>query len=34
MASVELTEMIIWVVDYKQGKRSLDFGWHEVAKKS
>ena len=34
MASAEWTEMIICLVDYKQGKRSLDFGWHEVAKRS
>jgi hypothetical protein len=25
--------MVIWVVDYNQGKRSLEFGWHQVARK-
>jgi hypothetical protein len=34
LASAKLPEMVIWVVDYNQGKRSLEFGWHQVARKS
>ena len=34
LASAELPEIIIWVVDYNQGKRSLEIGWHQVDRKS
>jgi hypothetical protein len=27
-------EMVAWVVDYVQEERSLEFGWHQVARKS
>jgi hypothetical protein len=34
LASAKLPETVIWVVDYNQGKRSLEFGWHQVTRKS
>jgi hypothetical protein len=34
LASVEFPEKVIWVVDYNQGKRILEFGWHQVTRKS
>jgi hypothetical protein len=34
LESVEFPEIVIWVVDYNQGKRSLEFGWDQVARKN
>jgi hypothetical protein len=34
LASGKFLEIVIWVVDYNQGKRILEFGWHQVARKS
>jgi hypothetical protein len=28
LASEKFPEMVIWVVDYNEGKRILEFDWH------
>jgi hypothetical protein len=34
LENVTLPEMVAWVVDYVQEERSLEFDWHQVARKS
>jgi hypothetical protein len=34
MENAKLPQMEVWVVGYNQGKRSLEFGWYQVARKS
>jgi hypothetical protein len=34
LANATLTEMVVWVVDYVQEERSMEFGWQQVARKS
>jgi hypothetical protein len=34
LENVMFPETIAWVVDDVHGKRSLDFGWNQVARKS